>query len=83
MHWAARLLDGGACGSAVLDLPVLRSVHLRDICAAQQAAAKIIVAENALELPTLAARDQVTLINTVPSRWLSWCVCALCRTRSR
>ncbi|MCP4663471.1 MAG: amino acid adenylation domain-containing protein, partial [bacterium] len=28
---------------------------------------RVIVAENALELPQLAARDQVTLINTVPS----------------
>jgi len=67
MHWARSVYSTAELAGVLFSTSLCFDLSIFEIFAPLSSGGKIIVAENALELPTLAARDQVTLINTVPS----------------
>jgi amino acid adenylation domain-containing protein len=67
IHWAGNVFTTAELAGVLFSTSLCFDLSIFEIFAPLSHGGKVIVAENALELPTLAARDQVTLINTVPS----------------
>ena len=67
VEWALRTFSQGELRGVLAATSVCFDLSIFEIFVTLAAGGKVIIAENALALPTLAARDEVTLVNTVPS----------------
>src|SRR5580704_10387154 len=67
VHWANSVFTPQELAGVLLSTSICFDLSVFEIFVTWSAGGKIIVAENALYLPTLAAKNEVTLINTVPS----------------
>jgi amino acid adenylation domain-containing protein/FkbH-like protein len=67
MHWANEVFTPQELEGVLLSTSICFDLSVFEIFVTWSAGGKIIVAENALYLPTLPAKNEVTLINTVPS----------------
>jgi amino acid adenylation domain-containing protein len=67
IQWAGSVYTPAELAGVLFSTSLCFDLSIFEIFAPLSSGGKVIVVENALELPTLAARDQVTLINTVPS----------------
>jgi amino acid adenylation domain-containing protein len=67
VHWANDVFTSGELSGVLLATSICFDLSIFEIFVTWSAGGTVIVAENALYLPTLPAKDSVTLINTVPS----------------
>jgi amino acid adenylation domain-containing protein len=67
VHWALGAFTDAEMAGVLASTSICFDLSIYEIFVTLSRGGKIILAENALHLPRLAARDQVTLINTVPS----------------
>ncbi len=67
IHWANEAFTPQEVAGVLLSTSICFDLSVFEIFVTWSAGGKIIVAENALYLPTLPAKNEVTLINTVPS----------------
>ncbi|MGB3533919.1 MAG: amino acid adenylation domain-containing protein [Microcoleaceae cyanobacterium] len=67
IHWAKEVFSHESLAGVLASTSICFDLSIFELFVPLSLGGKIILAENALELPNLAARDQVTLINTVPS----------------
>ncbi|MDQ1592163.1 MAG: hypothetical protein QOG71_2790 [Pyrinomonadaceae bacterium] len=67
LHWALEVFPEHALAGVLASTSICFDLSVFEIFAPLSRGGKIILAENALALPTLPAAPQVTLINTVPS----------------
>jgi amino acid adenylation domain-containing protein len=67
VHWANGVFTPEELAGVLLSTSISFDLSVFEIFVTWSTGGKVIVAENALYLPTLAAKDEVTLINTVPS----------------
>ena len=67
VHWANTVFTPQELAGVLLSTSICFDLSVFEIFVTWSAGGKIIVAENALFLPTLPAKNEVTLINTVPS----------------
>ncbi|MCU1258786.1 MAG: amino acid adenylation domain protein, partial [Bryobacterales bacterium] len=67
IHWAKQVFPAEDLEGVLLSTSVCFDLSVFEIFVTLSAGGKVIVAENALHLPELTARNEVTLINTVPS----------------
>jgi amino acid adenylation domain-containing protein len=67
IHWAKEVFTQEELSGALFSTSVCFDLSVFEIFTALSAGGKVIVAQNALSLKGLAAADEVTLINTVPS----------------
>ena len=67
IHWAATTFEPRQIAGLLASTSVCFDLSVFEIFFPLACGGRIILAENALELATLPARDEVTLINTVPS----------------
>lgn len=65
--WARQTYDETALAGVLFSTSVCFDLSIFELFVTLSAGGKVIMADNALALPTLPARDEVTLINTVPS----------------
>ena len=65
--WANQVFTPQELAGVLFSTSICFDLSVFEIFVTLSAGGKIIIAQNALELPTLPARDEVTLINTVPS----------------
>ncbi|HEX8128485.1 MAG TPA: amino acid adenylation domain-containing protein [Pyrinomonadaceae bacterium] len=67
LHWALEVFDEQQLAGVLASTSICFDLSVFEIFAPLSRGGRIILAENALALPTLPAAHQVTLINTVPS----------------
>ena len=67
IHWARRAFDDSELAGVLASTSISFDLSVFEIFVPLSWGGSAIVAANALELPTLDARDEVTLVNTVPS----------------
>lgn len=67
VHWAKEVFSPGELAGVLASTSICFDLSVFEIFATLSSGGKVILAENALALPTLPAAQQVTLINTVPS----------------
>ena len=67
VHWAKSVFTPQELAGVLLSTSICFDLSVFEIFVTWSAGGKIILAENALYLPTLPAKNEVTLINTVPS----------------
>ncbi|WP_342026020.1 non-ribosomal peptide synthase/polyketide synthase [Cytobacillus pseudoceanisediminis] len=67
IHWAKKLYTEEELAGVLASTSLSFDLSVFEIFVTLSAGGGIILAENALDLPQLPAREQVTLINTVPS----------------
>ncbi|HJR08153.1 MAG TPA: amino acid adenylation domain-containing protein [Pyrinomonadaceae bacterium] len=67
LHWALEVFPEQTLAGVLASTSICFDLSVFEIFAPLSRGGKIILAENALALPTLPAAGQVTLINTVPS----------------
>ena len=67
VHWANSVFTPQELAGVLLSTSICFDLSVFEIFVTWSAGGKIVVAENALYLPTLPAKNEVTLINTVPS----------------
>ncbi|XXX72653.1 amino acid adenylation domain-containing protein [Sorangium sp. So ce134] len=65
--WAMRVFGPGELEGVLAATSVCFDLSIFELFVTLAAGGKVLMAENALALPTLPARDEVTLVNTVPS----------------
>lgn len=67
MQWAHRVFTPEELAGVLFSTSICFDLSIFELFATLSRGGKVILAENALHLPTLPAADEVTLINTVPS----------------
>jgi acyl-coenzyme A synthetase/AMP-(fatty) acid ligase/acyl carrier protein len=67
LHWAAASFDRADVDRVLLSTSLCFDLSVFELFLPLAVGGAVVVAENALALPTLPARDEVTLVNTVPS----------------
>jgi amino acid adenylation domain-containing protein/non-ribosomal peptide synthase protein (TIGR01720 family) len=67
VHWAQATFGAEELAGVLFSTSVCFDLSVFELFVTLSSGGKVIVAENALALSTLAARDEVTLLNTVPS----------------
>jgi amino acid adenylation domain-containing protein/FkbM family methyltransferase len=67
IHWAKRVFSAEHLAGVLASTSICFDLSIFEIFVPLSTGRKIILAAQALELPTLPAADEVTLINTVPS----------------
>ncbi len=67
IDWALRTFDRPELEGVLFSTSICFDLSAFELFVTLSAGGKVFVAENALELPSMHARDEVTLINTVPS----------------
>jgi amino acid adenylation domain-containing protein len=67
VQWARQVFSLQELAGVLFSTSVCFDLSVYEIFVTLSAGGKLIIAPNALYLPTLAAKDEVTLINTVPS----------------
>jgi amino acid adenylation domain-containing protein len=67
VHWANEVFTADELSGVLLSTSICFDLSVFEIFVTWSAGGAVVVAENALFLPTLPAKDSVTLINTVPS----------------
>jgi amino acid adenylation domain-containing protein len=67
LAWCRRTWTAEECAVVLGSTSVCFDMHVFEVFHTLGAGGRIVMAENALTLPELPARDEVTLINTVPS----------------
>jgi len=67
VHWAQATFGPEELAGVLFSTSVCFDLSVFELFVTLASGGTVIVAENALTLPTLAARDEVTLLNTVPS----------------
>ncbi len=67
MHWSHDFFSGGELEGVLASTSVCFDLSVFEIFVPLTCGGKVILAGNALELPTLETANEVTLINTVPS----------------
>ena len=67
VHWANQVFTSQELRGVLLSTSICFDLSVFEIFVTWSAGGKVIVAENAMYLPSLPAKDEVTLINTVPS----------------
>jgi amino acid adenylation domain-containing protein len=67
LQWAKQVFTPQELAAVLFSTSVCFDLSVFEIFVTLSAGGKIILARNALHLPTLPAKDEVTLINTVPS----------------
>jgi amino acid adenylation domain-containing protein len=67
IHWAQEILTRRELSGVLFSTSVCFDVSMCEMFVTLSAGGKLIMAANALELATLPARDEITLINVVPS----------------
>jgi amino acid adenylation domain-containing protein len=67
LHWASEVFDEQQLAGVLASTSICFDLSVFEIFAPLGRGGRVILAENALALPTLPAAGQVTLINTVPS----------------
>jgi amino acid adenylation domain-containing protein len=67
VHWAREAFEQHELAGVLLSTSICFDLSVFEIFTPLSSGGRVILAENALQLPTLAAKDEVTLINTVPS----------------
>jgi amino acid adenylation domain-containing protein/non-ribosomal peptide synthase protein (TIGR01720 family) len=67
VHWAQATFEPTELAGVLFSTSVCFDLSVFELFVTLSSGGAVIVAENALALPTLAARDEVTLLNTVPS----------------
>ncbi len=67
LYWAREVFSDDAISGVLAATSICFDLSVFEIFVPLCRGGKVILAENALELPNLAAKNQVTLINTVPS----------------
>ena len=67
VHWAQHVFGPEELAGVLFSTSVCFDLSVFELFVTLASGGTVIVAENALTLPTLAARDEVTLLNTVPS----------------
>src|SRR6185369_7749327 len=67
LRWSHELFTAAELAGVLCSTSVCFDLSIFELFAPLTAGGAVILAHNALELPELAAREQVTLINTVPS----------------
>ena len=67
IHWASEVFDDRALNGVLFSTSICFDLSIFELFVTLSNGGKVILAQNALQLPELAAAKQVTLINTVPS----------------
>jgi amino acid adenylation domain-containing protein len=67
LHWAREVFTAEEMGGMLASTSICFDLSVFEMFAPLSCGGKVILAENALHLPTLGAREEVRLINTVPS----------------
>jgi amino acid adenylation domain-containing protein len=67
LAWCRRTWTAQECAAVLGSTSVCFDMHVFEVFHTLAAGGKIVMARDALALPTLPARDEVTLVNTVPS----------------
>ena len=67
VHWANSVFTPQELAGVLLSTSICFDLSVFEIFVTWSAGGKIILAQNALYLPTLLAKNEITLINTVPS----------------
>lgn len=67
VYWAQTVFTPRELAGVLFSTSVCFDLSIFELFVTLASGGKVIVAENALALPTLPARDEVTLVNTVPS----------------
>ena len=67
LHWARTVFGGGRLEGVLASTSISFDLSVFELFAPLSWGGKVILAENALHLPALAAAEEVTLVNTVPS----------------
>src|SRR5215472_16703394 len=67
VHWAREAFEPGELAGVLFSTSMCFDLSVFEMFAPLSMGGCVILGENALYLPTLAAKDEVTLINTVPS----------------
>lgn len=67
LHWARQVFDPEELSGVLASTSVCFDLSVFELFVPLSCGGKVILAENALQLPALNAADQVTLVNTVPS----------------
>ncbi|HEY2328632.1 MAG TPA: amino acid adenylation domain-containing protein, partial [Verrucomicrobiae bacterium] len=67
VHWAREIFSDAEMSGVLASTSICFDLSIFELFVTLSCGGKVIVAQNALELPRLPARNQVTLINTVPS----------------
>ncbi len=67
MHWAQEVFSPAALSGVLASTSLSFDLSVFEMFVTLSVGGKVILADNALHLPTLAAAEEVTLINTVPS----------------
>jgi len=67
VHWAQTVFTPGELAGVLLSTSVCFDLSIFEIFVPLSVGGKVIVVQNALYLPSADAKDEVTLINTVPS----------------
>jgi amino acid adenylation domain-containing protein/FkbH-like protein len=67
IQWAKQVFSASELEGVLFSTSVCFDLSVFEIFVTLSSGGKVILAENALYLPTLSARNEVTLINTVPS----------------
>src|SRR5262249_28314431 len=67
VHWAQSVFTSRELAGVLFSTSVCFDLSVFEIFVTLASGGAVIVAENALALPALPARDRVTLVNTVPS----------------
>ncbi|WP_414588179.1 amino acid adenylation domain-containing protein, partial [Scytonema sp. PCC 10023] len=67
VHWAQEVFTPQQCAGVLASTSICFDLSVFELFVPLSCGGKVILAQNALHLPTLAASGEVTLINTVPS----------------
>src|SRR6185369_17216453 len=67
IHWAGEVFDREALGGVLFSTSICFDLSIFELFVTLSHGGQVILANNALQLPELAAAAEVTLINTVPS----------------
>ncbi|HEX2204847.1 MAG TPA: amino acid adenylation domain-containing protein [Longimicrobium sp.] len=67
LAWCRRTWTPEECAAVLGSTSVCFDMHVFELFHTLAVGGKVVMAENALALPSLPARDEVTLVNTVPS----------------
>jgi amino acid adenylation domain-containing protein len=70
--WARQVFTQQELAAVLFSTSVCFDLSVFEIFVTLSAGGKIVLARNALHLPTLPEKDEVTLINTVPSAFTEW-----------
>ena len=70
--WARSAYGDADLAGVLFSTSVCFDLSIFELFVTLASGGKVIVAENALALPELAARDEITLVNTVPSAAAEW-----------